>query len=217
MNKVTKTHPPKEFQDWLRNNEDLDRSYKALQGKDAHTKLKRKLLHEQGYLCAYTGRRIQDESSHVEHIKPQNMCEGTEDIDYKNLLACFPRDGGDTSHGYGAPVKGGDWDQEKFVSPCSEGCERRFAFSWKGKIAASADDDEAVDYTIELLELNHSSLESMRSGAIKGFFGFSSQSRALSKADAEKLLPIIDAPDGEGRLRPFCFVLKLLLTKYLKV
>jgi len=107
MKKVIKTHPPKEFQDWLRDNAELDCSYSALQGKVAHVKLKEHLIHEQGFLCAYTGRSIDKGSSHVEHIKPQAICEGREDVGYRNLLACFPADGGDVSYGYGAPLKGG--------------------------------------------------------------------------------------------------------------
>lgn len=216
MKKVIKTHPPKEFRDWLRENAKLDCSYAALQGKDAHVKLKDHLIQEQGFLCAYTGRLIDKGSSHVEHIKPQTVCERREDVEYRNLLACFPADGGDISHGYGAPVKGGKWDQGRFISPCSDDCERHFKFTWAGAIKPNNEDDDPAAYTIDLLKLDHIGLKGMRGGAIKGFFGLSSRSKPLSKKEAEKLLPIIAKPDSQGKLRPFCFVLKQLLGKYVK-
>ena len=216
MRKVTKTHPPKVFQDWLRENKDLDCCYTALKGTPAHIALKAHLIAEQGYLCAYTGRTISDTGSHVEHVKPQNECEGLEDVEYRNMLACFPIDGGDVTYGYGASVKGGKWDIEKFISPCSQDCERRFLFTWNGRIKPAAEDDRSAQYTISLIQLDNDALADMRRGAIKGIFGFGRGSTELSKAEAERLLLSIDTPDGSGKLRPFCFVLKQLLTKYIR-
>ena len=54
------------------------------------------LISEQGWLCAYTMRRIESTSSHVEHIKPQSRCRADlpgSDLEYGNLVACFPADG----------------------------------------------------------------------------------------------------------------------------
>lgn len=214
MKKVTKTHPPKEYLEWLQENAELDCSYDALKGKPAHIALKEHLIHEQGFLCAYTGRSIDKESSHVEHIKPQTLCEGLEDVEYRNLLACFPAGGGDVSYGYGAPLKGGKWDEARFINPCTDNCEMRFSFTWKGRINPTNKDDKPAEYTMDLLQLGHTSLTAMRGGAIRGFFGFSSRSKPLSKSDALKLLLIIDKPNAQGKLRAFCFVLKQLLRKY---
>lgn len=216
MRKIIKTHPPAKFLQWLKENEELDRSYAALQGKDAHSALKKFLLREQGYLCAYTGRAIGDSDSHMEHIKPQTMCVDLEDVEYKNVLAGFPADGGDVSYGYGAPVKGGEWDEEKFISPCSDDCERRFKFSWKGKIREANSDDDSATYTIGLLKLDHDNLADLRHKAINGFFGFGKNLTPISAADAKSLLAKIDTPNSSGKFTAFCFAIKQLLPGYIK-
>ncbi|MBE3868087.1 TIGR02646 family protein [Vibrio parahaemolyticus] len=144
MKKITKTHQPARLRDWREANKNIDHSYDALKGKPAHKALKTQLIIEQGYLCAYTGRRIDNTSCHVEHLKPQTSCEGWEDVEYRNMVACFPENGGDTSHGYGAPIKAGWWNEREFVSPLTEECERRFAFVWSGKIKANPADNEAA-------------------------------------------------------------------------
>lgn len=226
MKRIRKTHPPKEFLEWLQDNEGLDCSYDALQGKEAHTVLKDHLLREQGYLCAYTGVRISGEESHIEHIKPQSICRTVsnpeksylEDVEYRNMVACFPRDGGDISHGYGAPMKGGWWNETQFVSPCQEDCERRFVYKWKGKVSPTQENDTAAETTIEVLRLNATGLRDRRYRAIVGFFGFSSKrkTKALTQRQARALLEAIDCPDSAGKLREFCFVFEQLLPKYIQ-
>ena len=177
------------------------------------------MLSEQGYLCAYTGRRIDADSSHVEHLKPQTACKGTkDDIEYRNMVACFPADGGDVSHGYGAPVKGGWWDESLFISPLCDECERRFRFSWSGHIYPHPQDDAQAATTINKIGLDTESLRKLREARIKGFFGIGVRTRhlALSKRDAEQFLGAIDRPNSQQRLQEFCFVLKQLLPKYIK-
>ncbi|MBK7994613.1 MAG: hypothetical protein IPK14_14885 [Blastocatellia bacterium] len=49
------------------------------------------LIKEQGSICCYTGIRISVDSSHIEHLKPQTICVGNEDVEYNNLLAAYPR------------------------------------------------------------------------------------------------------------------------------
>lgn len=226
MKRIRKTHPPREFLEWLKENEGLDCSYAALQGKEAHTVLKNNLLREQGFLCAYTGVSISEEDSHIEHIKPQTVCRKVpnpgnsylEDVEYRNMVACFPQDGGDVSHGYGAPIKGGWWNEEQFISPCQEDCERRFIYKWGGKVSPAQENDTAANTTIDILGLNAKSLEDRRYRAIVGFFGFSSKrkTKELSQRDAKALLTIIDKPDSTGKLSEFCFVFEQLLPKYIK-
>lgn len=45
------------------------------------------LCSEQGGLCAYCMRKINADTSHVEHIVPQSVCGPGEDVDYGNMLA----------------------------------------------------------------------------------------------------------------------------------
>ncbi|AFY81208.1 retron system putative HNH endonuclease [Oscillatoria acuminata] len=226
MKRIRKTHPPREFLEWLKENEGLDCSYAALQGKEAHIVLKNHLLREQGFICAYTGVSISEEESHIEHIKPQSVCRTVpnpgktylEDVEYRNMVACFPQDGGDVSHGYGAPIKGGWWNEEQFVSPCQEDCERRFIYGWRGKISPSQENDTAANTTIDILELNAKSLKDRRYRAIVGFFGFSSKykTKELGQREAKALLTIIGKPNSGGKLQEFCFVFEQLSPKYIK-
>ncbi len=216
MRKIVKTHPPQALIDWLDENIDVNNTYDSLNGTNAHKALKDKLLKEQGYICAYTGQEINASSSHVEHIKPKSQCDDGEDVDYKNLVACFPSNGGDKSHGYGAPMKGDWWDDQKFVSPLSDDCERRFKFSWNGRVCPNLDDDKAAETTIGVLCLDNGELQNLREAQIKSFFGWSRRNpKGISDKDAQMALRNIDKIDSNGHLMEFCFVLKQLLPRYI--
>ena len=70
------------------------------------------LIIEQGALCAYTMRRIGADSAHVEHIKPESRCRADQpesDLDYGNMVACFPREGMRRAYRYGAQKKDNWW------------------------------------------------------------------------------------------------------------
>jgi len=217
MRKITKTHPPEKLSKWRDENREVNHGYRDLLGTDAYHDLKSKLLQEQGSLCAYTGRSIDSSSCHVEHLKPQSKCADWEDVEYRNVVACFPADGGDFSHGYGAPVKASWWDEQRFVTPLSDECERRFRFVWSGHIHPSPDGHEGADATIKALGLDADTLRQLRKARIDGFFGFGSKTRArpLSIKDAKTLLANIERRDSSDRLQEFCFVLKQLLPKYI--
>ncbi|PTY37597.1 TIGR02646 family protein [Saccharospirillum sp. MSK14-1] len=217
MRRITKTHPPRRLTEWRDENSKVNHAYGDLQGTEAFHDLKSKLLQEQGWLCAYTGRLIDAGSSHVEHIKPQCKCAEWEDVEYRNVVACFPADGGDLSHGYGAPVKANWWDRQRFVSPLSVDCERRFRFVWSGHIRPNPDGQEDATETIKVLGLDEKTLRQLRKSRIDGFFGFGSrtQNRPLSINEARVALANIESHDSNGRLQEFCFVLKQLLPKYI--
>lgn len=217
MRRITKTFPPQTLTKWCEDNCEVNHGYGDLLGTAVYHDLKSTLLQEQGWLCAYTGRSIDSKSSHVEHIKPQCRCIEWEDVEYRNVVACFPADGGDTSHGYGAPVKASWWDEQRFVSPISDECERRFRFTWGGHIHPSPNDHEGAAETIVVLGLDKASLQQLRKARIDGFFGFGSRTktRPLSIKDAETALANIERRDNNGRLQEFCFVLKQLLPKYI--
>lgn len=218
MRRIAKKNSPVELNIWREENKDHNHTYADMLGTEAHQKLKELLLKEQGCLCAYTGRVIVNQTSHVEHLKPQTVCNEWEDVDYRNVVACFPADGGDKSHGYGAPIKGGWWEEVNFVSPLDEDCERRFQFSWSGHIYPCPEDHQAARETIDVLRLDDTALRLLRKSRIDGFFGFGARTRTrpLSIADAKIALANIDHFDGNGRLSEFCFVLSKLLPKYIE-
>jgi len=211
--------------------------------------LKQKLIEEQGYLCAYTGIRILPDiknkdgqilktgTFHVEHLKPRTICNKeqqdqgniiSESLDYRNMVACYPKDENNTSCSFGAKLKDDWWNEKEFISPCQEDCERRFSYSWSGTVSSALDDDDQVTITIEKLGLNknHNSshnnqtgeyhVHDRRSDAIKAFFGHGKNSKPLRKKDAEILLRTIYKTDANGHLKEFCFVLKQLLERHIK-
>lgn len=257
MRKISKTHAPVDYTQWIKEQkvlgekDNLRFNYKSGIEREAFEALKQKLIEEQGYLCAYTGIRISPDTQnsdgqvikkgtfHVEHLKPRTICQKeqedqgniiSEDLDYRNMVACYPKDENDISCSFGAKLKDDWWNEEEFVSPCQEDCERRFSFNWKGTVSPTLEDDHAARKTIEILGLNKDSnsnrdnqtgeyhVHEMRLDAIKTFFGFSKNPRIhpLTKKEAKILLRTIDNIDGDGYLKEFCFVIKQLLARHIK-
>ena len=129
------------------------------------------MIADQGGLCAYTMRRIDDGSSHVEHIKPQSRCRADlpgSDLDYTNLLACFPRDGMKAVFRYGAQGKGNWWDKggAEFVPPLQPACEQVFRFRLDGEIEAIGNRTEART-TIDASVLTTGALPRIESVSLK--------------------------------------------------
>lgn len=188
------------------------------------SQLKSNLLAEQGGICAYTMCRLENtENCHIEHIEPQNSNPGKA-LDYSNMAACFPKDGGDTSFGYGAPVKGGNPVDinVNFVSPHRRGCEKKFHFDSAGGMHAVAGDIAAKN-TIEMLGLNSSILSELRQAAL-ATHGLTLSQRNLRKrtprltaTEASKLAArIVKLQKGNSQFEPFCVAIAEVANSYAK-
>lgn len=214
MKRITKTNPPESLRKWVTENRDIENSsYRSLPT-NVKEELKAYLLKEQHFLCAYLGISICNSSSHIEHLKPQSKCEDGEDVEYRNLVACYPNDGGNDSFNCGAPFKKSWWDPGKFVSPLLEDCERRFSFAWSGHIHPTLNNDEAAQETINKIGLDADYIRKLRRKAIVGFFGLN-EKKPVSKKQLATLVSYLDKPNAEGKLIAFCFVLKFLATRML--
>lgn len=216
MRSISKKSEPAELQDWKRRvgrDAPQNLSYGNLPS-DVRLSVKQALLAEQGFVCAYTMHRLRDaDACHIEHVQPQNSA-SDQDLAYQNMAACFPCNGGDVSHGYGAPVKGG---QEvvlnaNFVSPHSPNCEGRFLFDDKGLVSTHPD-DAAAQQTIETLRLDHRALVELRRSAMEAF-GLTqgrrttrAAHRPMSARQASDFARQVLQPDANGRLAPFCVAL----------
>jgi uncharacterized protein (TIGR02646 family) len=186
---------------------------------DVIENIKTSLLREQGYLCAYTLRRLSGvEDCHIEHVLPQNTAP-EKDLDYGNMAGCFPKDGGNTSHGYGAPVKGGTEVELNmdFVTPHGSGCERRFRYDKKGGIQGA---DNAASGTIRTLKLDHGALADLRCSAIEAH-GLALRQRPnrarqslKSATAARRFAAEVLQPDNKGWLEPFCVALAQVALEY---
>lgn len=214
MRWINKAQEPRELTEWrAKYKNDVNFNYDLMRGDKAVLwAISSSLLNEQGHLCAYTGRRIKEDSFHIEHVNPQAHCKRGEDVAYTNIVACYPAPN-TRSVPYGAHKKG-DWpnldQRNQFASPLERDCEERFVFNLRGEIS-SAPDDTAAKKTIEKLGLNDSELKRLRQEAIKGTLGSANN---LSLSDARKRLKILEQANGQY-LEPFCFVLSQALRKHI--
>ena len=172
------------------------------------------LLREQGWLCAYTGIRIDTGSCHIEHLKAQAHCSPAETVLYSNLVACHPSPNPRHKTPYGAEQKG-NWpdpsEQHLFVSPLDQTCEERFAFNLRGEIRQREDNDQAAKTTIEKIRLDHPELVAFRKATIQGTLG---RRNNLPLRAARKRLNSLRS-HREGRREPFCFVLVQALQRHI--
>jgi uncharacterized protein (TIGR02646 family) len=177
------------------------------------------LIEEQGGLCAYTMKRIDPSSAHIEHLKPETLCRTERrgsDLDYTNMVACFPRDGMARKYRYGAQQKDDWWEGEgnEFVSPLHPACEQRFQFRLSGIIEPVGNHPAAVN-TIYVLKLDHLSLTEDRKQSIEEFIYGPSRDDPLSEAQATRALANVCALDGKGRFYEFCIAIRDAIQEYL--
>ncbi|MBW4622133.1 MAG: TIGR02646 family protein [Cyanosarcina radialis HA8281-LM2] len=219
MKRIFKSPSPKELTQWLKSQQKITQgkncSYKDDLGTDIKAIVKQCLLEDQGYLCCYTGIRIDRAQSHIEHFKPQSrFFENHEDVDYNNLFAAFPGSDYEKKHGscpFGAHARRDWYDEDQFISPLSSHCESAFHFNLNGEIQASPN-NTAAKTTIDRLNLAHASLTEMRQQAIESLL-FESE---IGLKQAENLLEKIYDRNTKGQFRPFCFVLKQACQEYIR-
>ncbi|MCM1512956.1 MAG: TIGR02646 family protein [Oxalobacter formigenes] len=127
-------------------------SYDDLRSDQKNT-IKKALMVEQGYICCYCERELEQEDSHIEHFIPQSHSR-CDPLDYSNMLcSCVKeRKKGDTLH---CGVKKGNWyDETLLISPLDSDCEKKFLYTDDGRIKPRVKNDDAAKTTIEKLGLN---------------------------------------------------------------
>ena len=207
MKHIIKNSPPAELKSWfdgqLIEGERINCRYDDLPA-EVKQRIKQRLLAEQGHLCCYTGIRIDEADSHIEHLKPQTRCQDHEDIDYHNLLAAYPGNG--RSCQFGAVVKDNWYDENLLVNPLHGSCEGRFGFDQNGRVRAANAEDEGAKTTIKKLGLDNGSLTEMRKQAIQAALFRRNQPK--SKAQLKKIAESYCQRDNENKFRSFCFVIQ---------
>lgn len=168
MKYIIKQDEPEAFRAWkAQANADWQPTYDELRGEEKKS-VKDSLMAEQGFLCCYCERRLTDDDSHIEHFRPQNdpHCDP---LDYGNLLcSCQNKIAkGDPRHC--GNLKDGWFDELSLVSPLTEECEDRFAYSGDGEIRPSDSADEPARITIEKVGLGIRKLCDLRKKAIDPF------------------------------------------------
>lgn len=190
------------------------------------------LLAEQGHLCAYTLKRIDSTSAHIEHLKPQRKCReedalceasnltlNREDVVWSNMVACFPAPSNAAPPGYGAVKKDGWWPDTGvtgFVSPLNADCESRFQFEMNGEMRPANAGDAAASETIKAIGLDDDRLKELRRRA---FFELGlhprSQKPLNSPAKVRRLIAAWLQRDGADQYREFCVPVRAVALKHL--
>lgn len=174
--------------------------------------VRRWLLNEQFHLCAYTLRRMKTAAEcqeagvdtraacHIEHLLPQSRNVPGEDIDYQNILACFPPSQSAVACEFGAHAKA-DFDPSNggFVSPLSPAAEAHFAFDEQGGIRGTTADGNS---TIKVLKLDHKALVNDRMAVIKGYL--QPKGKKVTAQAARRLAAEVLKPDAQRRLPAYC-------------
>jgi len=189
MKYVQKRGAPQAYRAWCRKVQGTwEEHYGELRG-DLKSLVLVGLIKEQGDICAYTMKRIDIFSSHIEHIKPETLCRAEEagsDLEYSNMVACFPRTGMAHRCRYGAQKKADWWFPALFVSPLNPSCEKRFRFGRDGAISAVRNTAAAIN-TIRVLGLDNASLTEDRRRAIDELIYGPGGNYPLSRAEALRL------------------------------
>lgn len=195
MKHIQKHREPAQFTQWKADNKNLKVTYDDLHG-DIKNIVKQGLMEEQGYICCYCERRLEERDSHIEHLRPQHPYENDQ-LNYENMLcSCLKQlRAGEPKH-CGA-LKLNWFDENQFVSPLDPGCEIRFEYTEAGEIKPRKD-DKAAETTIAKLGLNIDKLIALRHDAIKPF-----QDETLTSEELRRFVTGYLQPDSEGRFNPF--------------
>ena len=172
------------------------------------------LLQEQGFICCYCGQAIDRNHSHIEHLQPRTHYPSLS-VDYSNLLACCPGYGKDDRNKAPQAFCGHHKkDKELPLSPLDRDCSTYFRYSASGEIFSSVEVSKRspAKETIDILALNHTTLQRAREEAIEGIL---QDIDSFSNEDLRKLMTSYDRPDSTGKLEQFCSVIVYTLSQYL--
>ena len=196
MKFIIKGDEPKELKNWKAlANDDWKPTYADLRG-DEKAVVKKNLMEEQGYICCYCERRLEDNDSHIEHLRPQSDPK-VDPLDYGNMLCSCqnqlevgePRHCGNLKE---------DWFDDDFISPLDQNCEENFSYIHDGRIQPFPEDNGASLQTITKLGLNIPKLSAQRRKAIEPFLD--------ADLDVDELSRFITGylrKDNQDRFSPF--------------
>ena len=162
---------------------------------NARQRLRQNFLDEQFYICGYCCGKIDKTNAHNEHIVPQSRPNGSNSLNYNNMIAScrgFKLERDTCGH-----RKNSGYIEEKFVSPLDQECEGHFKYYIDGEIVGK---NEKAKYTIELLNLNSGALKNARRGVLK-------QSRMYNSDIASEIY----LKPSDGKLQPLCNIVKYFL------
>jgi len=216
MKHVAPNQPPTELIRWVAQcrNASIEVDYDTVgqveidgEKRDVKAAIKRQRLIDQGYICPYTLVRVDELSCHIEHIKPRSLSKQErrpdETLDYGNLIACFPANGGDKSYGCGAPLRE---NKPLAFSPRDFQCEVRVRYKSTGQVEAANGDAKIQEMLDKTLGLNSNWIRDKRCAALAKA-GVALASDAISSPEAIRLRDSILNYRPQNKLTPFCLAI----------
>lgn len=143
MRRIQKNESPSWFEKWKTDFELINgrkAGYKDDLPVAERRKLRQELLNEQGYICCYCMKRIDMNTSHLEHFWPKSVFEN-KDMDYDNMFASCE---GEIDGGDHCGHKKDDWYDERMVIPTDNKIEGMFRYSLDGTIEPAHKDDQMI-------------------------------------------------------------------------
>ena len=157
------------------------------------------LLAEQGFVCAYCGRKVSGQAdSHIEHYCCQTHFADRE-LDYSNMFAsCGPPKQRRLPSTCG-DAKGNTPPPAPCILPSDPGCEARFSYGESGEAIPL---DDGAKNMVPWLKLNDSSLVQERAALIAEVAKMIISGEITLSDKADEIL-LWRSPNAEGQLRSF--------------
>lgn len=144
MKRIVKEMPPVWFENWKNN-------FKITNGREPHYKnnfatndtdgisrrrdLRDALIKEQGEICCYCMKKIDVDSSHIEHFFPKEQFRDI-DLSYDNLFASCNGEGSSIIYDEYCGHRKDNWWREDMISPTDIEVEKVFKYAPNGKISS---------------------------------------------------------------------------------
>ncbi len=189
-------------------------------------KLRQSLLKEQGYICCFCMRRIENsnETTKIAHIFPQNPVsdedkqkveKGNLDLDYHNMLAACDGGKGQSPHLQHCDTKQGNAILKINPADSMKNCENLIAYRSSGEIYS---DNSDINHDLqEILNLNLETIKNNRKNAYNEIIKIL-DSKYPNKSFTKKILEKEIANYSQlknGKYAPYCQYVIYFLQKRL--
>lgn len=163
---------------------------------------KESLLKEQGWVCAFCGRKIDAGGSHIEHFLPRSEFP-EHHLDYANFFASCGPSGEKSAPQICGDAKG-DWIPTDPVNliPSHLDCEKRFRYESNGAVNPVDPSDHHVSKAIKALNLNDNSLQLVRKSILAGLEA-AIHAGEITAQNAADEISSWRARDADGRCKNF--------------
>ncbi len=158
------------FEAWkAQANEDWSPSYAALAGTPKQALLQA-LLEEQGHVCCYCGRSIDERGQPRRAFPPAGRVSAACVGSHQSSRVLRADTEGARSAWHCGHAKQNQFCEERFIAPTDETCERRFLYTMNGDALAADLNDARAAYMLELLGMNATSLSGWRKAELERDF-----------------------------------------------